>query len=64
MQTSKEEQRDSSQADHVYLKFPSQCVVTAEAVLWNKEMTEVLQNKSLRGLSNLRCVCYLKMFFR
>ena len=43
-------------ADHIMLKFPSQCVVTAESVMWNKDMTDALQNGSLRGLSDLRHV--------
>ena len=38
------------------LKFPSQCVVTAEAVMWNKDMSKALQNGSLRELSELRHV--------
>lgn len=36
------------------LKFPSQCVVTAESVVWTKDMSEALQNGSLRELSDLR----------
>ena len=54
---SKEQQSGKSCADHIFVKFPSQCVVTAEAVVWNKDMTEALQNGSLRGLSNLGYVC-------
>ena len=43
-------------SDHNMLKFPSQCVLTAEAVIWNRDMSEALQNGSLRGLSDLRYV--------
>ena len=43
-------------ADHIMVKFPSQCVVTAESVMWNKDVTDALQNGSLHGLSDLRHV--------
>ena len=38
----------------IMLKFPSQCVVTAESVVWTKDMSEALKNGSLRELSDLR----------
>ena len=42
---------------NIMLKFPSQCVVTAESVVWTKDMSEALQNGSLRELSDLRYAC-------
>ena len=43
-----------SSSDHILVKFPSQCVLTAEAIVRNINMTEALQSGSLRELSQLR----------
>ena len=43
---------------NIMLKFPSQCVVTAESVVWTKDISEALQNGSLRELSDLRYACF------
>ncbi|XP_073235787.1 dynein heavy chain domain-containing protein 1-like [Porites lutea] len=40
--------------DHTLLKFPNQCILTTEAIMWSKDMSEALQNGSLRGLSDLK----------
>ena len=52
---------DNSSTDtsrNIMLKFPSQCVVTAESVVWTKDMSEALQNGRLRELSDLRYACF------
>lgn len=46
----------SAYQDHTLLKFPNQCILTTEAVMWSKDMSEALQNGSLRGLSDLKYV--------
>ena len=46
----------SAYQDHTLLKFPNQCILTTEAIMWSKDMSEALQNGSLRGLSDLKYV--------
>lgn len=46
--------RQISSSDHILVKFPSQCVLTAEAIVRNINMTEALQSGSLRELTQLR----------
>lgn len=51
-----------SSSDHILVKFPSQCVLTAEAIVRNINMTEALQSGSLRELSQLRYARSLTTF--
>ena len=46
----------SAYQDHTLLKFPNQCILTTEAIMWSKDMSEALQSGSLRGLSDLKYV--------
>ena len=46
----------SAYQDHTLLKFPNQCILTTEAIMWSKDMSEALENGSLRGLSDLKYV--------
>lgn len=48
---------------NIMLKFPSQCVVTAESVVWTKDMSQALQNGSLRELSDLRYACFHRAIY-
>lgn len=50
----RDESSSQGTSRNIMLKFPSQCVVTAESVVWTKDMSEALQNGSLRELSDLR----------
>ena len=50
-------------SDHIMVKFPSQCVLTAEAILRNQDLTEALQSGNLRQLFNLRSVRSLYVVF-
>ena len=45
------------------VKFPSQCVLTAEAILRNQDLTEALQSGNLRQIVNLRSVRSLYVVF-
>lgn len=53
----RDENGSTDTSPNIMLKFPSQCVVTAESVVWTKDMSEALQNGSLRELSDLRYAC-------
>lgn len=54
--------RQISSSDHILVKFPSQCVLTAEAIVRNINMTEALQSGSLRELTQLRYARSLTTF--
>ena len=53
----RDENSSTDTSRNIMLKFPSQCVVTAESVVWTKDMNEALQNGSLRELSDLKYAC-------
>lgn len=53
----RDENSSTDTSRNIMLKFPSQCVVTAESVVWTKDMSEALHNGSLRELSDLRYAC-------